>query len=359
MAQPPSDASDVALRMALAVVGSSSSPLLLLDGDLIIVRASQSFCEAFSVDCAAAVGQVLGDLGAGEWDSPQLRSLLTATMSGGARIEAYELDLKRSGRAVRRLVLNAHMLDYGPGEPARLLLGIADVTDARASEREKDDLLREKAILLQELQHRVANSLQIIASVLMQSARKVSSEESRSHLEAAHGRVMSVAAVQKQLSASRVGKVALRPYFAQLCQSLAASMIHDLAQLSLQVETDDVMVDAEVSVSLGLIVTELVINALKHAFPGHRTGAILVGYRAEGEKWTLSVRDDGVGMPSDESGATAGRAGLGTSIVEALARQLRAAVRVDSSRQGVTISIVHDTASENASAGDPAVRAPA
>ena len=76
-------------------------------------------------------------------------------------------------------------------------LAVADVTAARAADKLKDDLLREKAILLQEVQHRVANSLQIIASVLLQSARKVQSEETRGHLKDAHNRVMSVAARAK------------------------------------------------------------------------------------------------------------------------------------------------------------------
>ncbi|MEV5035102.1 sensor histidine kinase, partial [Sphingobium sp. LMC3-1-1.1] len=83
-----------------------------------------------------------------------------------------EMDLK-GGAAPRRLMLNAQKLDYGDTEQVRLLLTISDVTEARISEKLKDDLLREKAILLKELQHRVANSLQIIASVLMQSARRV------------------------------------------------------------------------------------------------------------------------------------------------------------------------------------------
>jgi len=95
---------------------------------------------------------------------PQLRSLLSATLSSHARIEVYEMDLK-GGAAPRRLVLNAQKLGYGDTDQVRLLLTISDVTEARISEKLKDDLLREKAILLQELQHRVANSLQIIASV--------------------------------------------------------------------------------------------------------------------------------------------------------------------------------------------------
>src|SRR3546814_14996176 len=97
------------------------------------------------------------------------------------------MDLE-GGAFPRRLVLNAQKLDYGDTEQVRLLLTISDVTEARISEKLKDDLLREKAILLQELQHRVANSLQNIASVLMQSARRVQSEEARGHLQDAHHR---------------------------------------------------------------------------------------------------------------------------------------------------------------------------
>ncbi|WP_281409849.1 histidine kinase dimerization/phosphoacceptor domain -containing protein [Methylobacterium sp. BTF04] len=88
------------------------------------------------------------------------------------------MDLDRPGRGVRRLVLKAQKLEYRDPENVRLLITVADVTDARAAEKLKDDLVREKAVLLQEVQHRVANSLQIIASVLMQSARTVNSDES-------------------------------------------------------------------------------------------------------------------------------------------------------------------------------------
>ena len=329
---------DLAASLALAMVAASDAPLLLLDGELMVVAASESFCQAFQVDSATVAGRIVFSLGAGEWDTPQLRSLLTTTVSGDAAVDAYEMDLKADGRDIRRLVVKARVLDYVGAGAERLLVTVSDVTDARIAERLKEDLLREKAILLQEVQHRVANSLQIIASVLLQSARRVQSEETRMHLHDAHHRVMSIATVQKQLAVSHMGNVGLRPYFTQLCASLGASMIRDHEKQSILVTGDRSEVLGDVSISLGLIVTELVINALKHAFPYGRGGMIKVDYRSHGPNWTLLVGDDGVGMPEESLQA---KPGLGTSIVEALARQLRARVQVDDANPGTAVSIIH------------------
>lgn len=340
----------------MAVVASSTAPIVLLDGELTVIGASASFFRAFHIDPSTATGLKLFALGSGEWDVRQLRSLLKATASGDAEIEAYEMDLKSAQGAPRRLVLNAQKLDYGDAAHSWILLSVADVTDARLAEKLKDDLLREKAILLQEVQHRVANSLQIIASVILQSARKVSSDETRLHLTDAHNRVMSVAALQQQLAASRLGEVELKSYFTKLCESIGASMIRDHDQLVLEVKADDSTCEADVSVSLGLIVTELVINCLKHAFPGGRLGKIEVGYHSRGPNWTLSVEDDGVGIPKDRASSTPG---LGTSIVEALARQLSARVQVSDAHPGTLVSVIHNQIAAVAEADDDALQSKA
>ncbi len=114
-------------------------------------------------------------------------------------------------------------------------------------------------------------------------------------------------------------------------------MIRESRPVTLDVRADEATVSSQEAVSLGLIVTELVINALKHGFPGHRRGKILVDYESEGETWTLSVRDNGVGMPKD---AEASKPGLGTSIVEALANQLCAGVRITNAHPGTAIAII-------------------
>ena len=331
---PPS----LALNLALAVVAASTAPVLLLDHDLKVVAASASFCRIFQLEPPGVAGCALAALGKGEWNKPQLVAMLKNTAAGYAEISDYEMDRVRDGKEPRRLVLNAQKLQYGADEEVRLMLSVADVTDARAAERLKESLLQEKDVLLKELHHRVANSLQVIASVLMQSARKVQSEESRIHLVNAHQRVMSVAALQQQLAVSKLGDVELRPYFIALCDSIGASMIRDPNQISLHVMADDSITTADISVSLGLIVTELVINALKHAFPDDRAGRIVVDYRSRGADWTLSVGDDGVGMPAASDAA---KAGLGTSIVQALAAQLGAHIDVSARKPGTRISIVH------------------
>lgn len=354
MAPHPPAHPDVALNLALAVIASSTAPLLLLGEDLTLIGASKSFCGTFQIDPASVPGLAFRDLGSGEWGVPQLLALLKATASGYAEIDNYEIDLSRDGRENRRLVLNARKLDYGSGESVRLLMSVADVTDARIAEKLKDDMLREKGVLLQELQHRVANSLQIIASVLMQSARKVQSDETRTHLYDAHQRVMSVATLQQQLVSSSLADVQLRPYFTALCDSIGASMIYDHNKLSLDVSVDESSISADVSVSLGLIVTELVINALKHAFPAGRSGKIRVDYHSHGPNWTLSVTDDGIGMPRDSAKA---KPGLGTSIVQALTKQLQAVIRVSDANPGTLVSVAHAQIAAVHGAGAPVERA--
>jgi two-component sensor histidine kinase len=330
---------DAALSLALSVVASSTTPLLLLDSAMIILGASTSFRRIFHIDSLVAPGTPVFKLGQGEWDTPKLHSLLTATASGSADIDAYEMDLAAPG-GHRSLVLNAHKLIYDDPGNVRILLAVADVTEERAADKLKDELIREKSILLQEVQHRIANSLQIIASVIMQSARRVQSEETRAHLKDAQLRVLSIAQLQRQLAQSKLGDVHMRAYLTDLCKSIGASMISDPKRVSLTVASDDSVTAADASVSLGLIVTELVINSLKHAFPNFRDGSIVVGYHTRGSDWTLSVADDGVGMPSAPDEA---KSGLGTSIVTALAAQLDARIEVAPGNPGTTVSIIHSS----------------
>jgi two-component sensor histidine kinase len=330
------------LTLTRILITNSHAPLLLLNGELGVICASRSFCEAFGIDAARAEGMPLAEIGGGEWDLPAMQGLLQSASREGADMGDQEMDLVRPGLGDRRLVVNVQYVDNEDAASVRLLLTVEDVTDERNVQEanavllmEKDDLLRERAILLEEMQHRVANSLQIIASILLLKARKVTSEESREHLRDAHDRVLSIAAVQKHLEMS-LGDVEVGSYLTKLCESLSSSMIRDSGRVALSVYADDATVSSRDAVSLGLVVTELVINALKYAFPDDRRGEVAVRYEVGRESWALSVTDDGVGRPI---ALPESRSGLGTSIVEALARQLGAEVIISDAGPGARIAL--------------------
>ena len=223
------------------------------------------------------------------------------------------------------------------------MLGIEDVTGKSALEREKDELLRQKDILLDEIQHRVTNSLQIIASIILLKAKSVDSEETRRHLHDAHNRVISVAAVQQHLhAAAAIGSMEVRPYLTRLCEALSHSMIDDDRPVSLNVVGEGGTATCHDAESLGLIVTELVINSLKYAFSNDKKERqIIVAYEVSGTDWMLSVADNGVGKPDGIFAQP--KSGLGTGIVKALANQLEAQVETVSDGRGTTVSITHAT----------------
>lgn len=338
------DRSVAAGNLAGALIDTSPVPLLLFDAEARVVRASPSFCAGFDILADGAEGSTLAELGGGEWDIAQLHVLLENALTDGPVLSDYETDLVRPDLPARRLVINVQNLTHGDAERHRVLMVVNDITDVRRVEHlnvalllEKDTLLRERAVLMQEMQHRIANSLQIIASVLLLKARTVKSEETRQHLHDAHDRVMSVAAVQQHLQAS-LGEVEVGPYLTKLCESLASSMIRESRPLTLNVRSDKAMVTSQEAVSLGLIVTELVINALKHAFPDGRKGEVLVDYELTQPGWTLSVTDDGIGKPPTSPST---RVGLGTSVVEALGKQLRAHVTTSDAAPGARIALVN------------------
>jgi len=334
---------DTGHPLAQAIVDTIRDPLLVLDQDLRVVTANRTFHQTFRMSRQDIQGRPVYGLGDGQWDIPELRSLLEEVAPQHAVMEAYEIERNFPAIGRRSMLLNAREVFNQRNAPTLILLTIEDVTDRRAAEREIAELLQQKETLLQEMQHRVANSLQIIAGILLLKARTVQSEETRLHLMDAHQRVMSVAAVQQQLLASRHGEpIEIGPYLSRLCETLAASMTDDSRPISLKVQAEGGMASSAEAVSIGLIVTELVINAFKHAFVGDRTADFLVvAYEATETGWRLAVSDNGIGKPKGHLNLEKTTPRLGTIIVEALAKQLDARVEVVRNPHGTTVSITH------------------
>ncbi len=339
--------------LAQAIVDTVREPLLVLDKDFRVLAASRSFYLTFKVAPSNTQGELLYALGDGQWNIPGLRLLLEKIVPEHRVMEDYEVEHQFPEIGKRTMLLNARKVFYEGNSHTTLLLGIEDVTGRRTLEREREEmlrklqaLLREKDVLLEELEHRVGNSLQIIAAIILMKSRMVTSDETRVQLEDAHKRVMSVAAVQKHLHTTRAaGPIEMAPYLTQLCDSLKTSMISDYRPATLKVTSDTGTATAREAVSLGLIVTELILNALKHAFADETIDRqIAVGFAVAGTNWKLSVVDNGIGAPVGVFAQA--KSGLGTSIVNALAQQLDAKVDVVSGPQGTSVTVTHATFSK-------------
>jgi two-component sensor histidine kinase len=332
-----------ACALAHAIVDTVREPVIVLDHDLRVVAANRAFYLTFKVNADKTDGKRLYELGNGEWGGPQLRELLEKVIPEHSVMENYEVEHDFPDIGHRTMCLNARQVFYEKGAHTTILLGIEDVTERRILEREKDELLQQKSVLLDELQHRVANSLQIIASIIMMKAQTVESEDTRRHLRDAHKRVLSVATVQQQLHASgALGSIEIGPYLSKLCEALSSSMIGDDRPIALKVLGEAGVVNCREAESLGLIVTELVINSLKHAFnESTKNGKVTVAYELSGTDWKLSVADNGIGKPDGVFAQP--KSGLGTGIVNALAKQLNAQVETLSGPQGTTVSVTHAT----------------
>lgn len=339
-----------AQSLAQAIVDTIHEPLLVLDDQFHVLAASRSFYSIFQVDPEQTIGGLLYDLGDGQWNIPALRVLLETIIPERAAMDGFEVDHDFPGLGPRTMLLNARKVVYATSTDMTILLAFTDVTERRIIERDKalllartEELLSEKQTLLQEMQHRVANSLQIIASILMLKARAVASEETRRELKDAHQRVMSVAEVQSHLHAVEgVDQIEVAPYLAKLCAGLAASMVGDRQAIAIEVTAGPGRISSQKAVSMGLIVTELVINAIKYAFPAERSHAhVLVTFEGaedggDLDDWRLTVSDNGVGKTVTAETRVGG--GLGGAIVDALVKQLGATMTVLVA-SGMTVSI--------------------
>ena len=332
-----------ACALAQSIVDTVREPILVLDKELRVIAASRSFYSAFRVSPEETQGRLLYALGDGQWDIPKLRVLLEKIIPEKGVMEGYEVEHEFPSLGHRTMCLNARQVFYKEGAGTTILLGMEDITERSILEREKDELLRQKDVLLEELQHRVSNSLQIIASIILLKAKTVDSEETRRHLQDAHQRVMSVAAVQQHLHASAVsGNIDVAPYLSKLCEAIAHSMIGDNRPISIKMAGEGGHATSRQAESLGLIVTELVMNALKHAFPDDKVeGQVIVAYDMAGTDWKLSIADNGIGKPDGVFAQP--KTGLGTGIVKALAQQLGAKVETLADPQGTTVSVTHAT----------------
>jgi PAS domain S-box-containing protein len=309
--------------------------LLVLDSELTVRFANRSFCDKFAVAPDDAVGRKLHELGDGQWDIPELRTALEIVISAESSIEAFEVDRFFPSIGRRVMMLNARRV-YRPGKIQQILLAIEDVTERVSLEREHAIAGERIGMLLQELTHRVKNSLQIIAAMVSIEARGHESGEGKAALERVSHRINALGHLYSKLSkANTVEAVDAATYLDELCRDLVASL-HKEGGTSIVLMTDieSELLPTDRAITIGLMVNELVTNAVKHAFPGDTEGTVTVTLKRAPGELRLTISDDGQGGDSPRADS-----GLGGRLVEGFAQQLGGQLRRESGNKGTIVSL--------------------
>jgi two-component sensor histidine kinase len=207
--------------------------------------------------------------------------------------------------------------------------------EVRASRDRFEALAAEREMLLREVNHRVGNSLQIIASLLHLQANAATQEDVKAALTNAMGRVAAVAQVHRRLYTSHdLKSVLLNQYLDALLDDLRRSAEGNrMSRLTLRAEA--IEIDPDRAVAIGIVVNELVMNAVKYAYPDH-AGPIHVELKSEGDDIVLSIADNGVGLHASSDPRSTG---MGQRIVSAMATKLDASVAPDPSHEGTKIVV--------------------
>jgi PAS domain S-box-containing protein len=321
----------------LDIVETIREGLLVLEPDLTIRLANRAFCDKFSVAPEHAVGRKLYEIGNGEWDIPKLRTALETIISGDRAFEDFEVEqlFPSSGRRV--MCLNARKV-YRPGNKIQLiLLAIEDVTERVRLEREHAIAHERIGMLLQELAHRVKNSLQIIAAMVGIEARSHKSGEGKAALERVSHRIDALGQLYSKLSKTdTVEAVDAATYLDELCRDLISSVNReDGTSIVLKTDIENELLLTDRAIPIGLIVNELVTNAVKYAFPGETRGTVLVTLKRLPGELRLTVVDDGQGLDPRRADS-----GLGGRLVEGFAQQLGGQVERESNSQGTTVRLI-------------------
>jgi PAS domain S-box-containing protein len=314
-----------------AIMDCCDDAIFIIDADNgRIIDVSGSACRRLEYDREALLRMCIGDLleenahfvpGSPEDGQVDHRDCVTSMRSSnGVKIPC-------------EIVISATRL-----EGRAIAVAIArDMTERRQREEQLRTALQEKEIMLKEIHHRVKNNLQVISSLLSIQSTYLADPRDAQNFQESRDRIKTMALVHEKLYQSDdLASVDFGPYVERLAANLFRSYAGSGGRVSLRVEVKDVFLDADRAIPCGLIVNELVTNALKYAFPDGRNGNVTVAMHHDDDQYLLIVSDDGIGMRADFD--LAETESLGLQLVNMLSNQLGGKVSMDVS-QGTRFTV--------------------
>jgi PAS domain S-box-containing protein len=360
--------------MFVEAVRVTRMPMLVTDATLPgnpIIFVNRAFTELSGYAEEELLGQDPHFMNGADTDAGSIRQYEAAIED--SRDETLEILQYRKDGAPFRAMLFASPLDDGQGKVTNHFLSYLDITrrydaedklrlltsdlEKRIAQRTQDleasneklqaandglsRLLAERQMLLSEVNHRAKNSLAVAASLLAIQGRRQPDRAVRALFEEAQDRLNAMARVHDLLSKSESDqRVDLATYVTDLCEALRP-ITEDAGRVSFDVSADDgIFVEADTAFALGIVLTELITNAVKYAFPAPRSGTIFANaQRGEPGRVEVSIKDDGIGMASFREGS------LGYGLVRSLVQQIDGTIAVQSD-PGLAVTVSFPAASD-------------
>jgi len=296
----------------------------LYDGKF--VEVNPAFCKEFGYSESEALGKSPVDLNL--WHEPDDRKTSFRKLKEQGQLRDVEAKLRRKDGAITDNLLSARIIDY-KGEKS-IVAFIKDISDRKRAEEQVKASLEEKEVLLREVHHRVKNNLQIMASLLKLQARSIHDETYKGLFKDAESRVRSMDLVHELLYRSdNLAELHVGRYVERLVDHLVGAHAASGARISVRKDIEKVSFGVDTAMPLGFVITELVSNCMKHAFPDEREGEVRISLRSIGDQeFELVVSDNGVGM--NRASDPADSESLGLNLVNTFTEKLNGQIEVHS-----------------------------
>jgi len=215
---------------------------------------------------------------------------------------------------------------------------IKDITERKETESQIKASLKEKEVLLKEIHHRVKNNLQIISSLLNLQSEYIQNKQDLEIFRVSQNRIESMALIHEKLYQSKdLAQIEFDEYIRDLVYTLFCSYEVYSFTIDLKINSEKICLSIDTAISCGLIINELILNSLKHAFPPGYSGKICLKFYSDNDKITLIVSDNGIGLPEDFDFKNT--ESLGLQLVNALTNQLGGTIEINVNK-GVEFKII-------------------
>lgn len=259
------------------------------------------------------------------------------------KIQSYSMDkryIKKDGSIIWATIAVGCVRNTS-GDIDYYVAIIQDITDRKKLDEGLAEAVKQRELLLKELQHRVKNTLAIVSGILQIEADKIHEGSAVDAFRNAQSRIASITEVYKKLHESPdLENIELAPYIEDLANSIFSSYRADQSRVTYRFSMEPIKLDLKKAVTLGLILNELITNAVKYAYPGEARGEVRIELQHRNDSLILVISDDGIGLPDgfDPSNSES----MGLKLVRMLTEQLDGAVEIES-KQGTTVRIIFNT----------------